>query len=96
MAVSRTEIVNKALTLVGANPIVNLTDDTQNARVVNRVYEIALKSILSECLWRFATRRKLLAQSAEVLGEKSDSENYHQHADHFLRVMNLDKAKNKG
>lgn len=67
MAVSRTEIVNKALTLVGANPIVNLTDDTQNARVVNRVYEIALKSILSETLWRFATRRKLLAQSADTL-----------------------------
>lgn len=34
-----------------------------------------------------------LAQSAEVQGDKSDSENYYQHAEHFLRVMNLDKTK---
>ena len=67
MAASKTEIVNKALTLVGANPIVNLTDDTQNARIVNRIYEIALNSILSETQWNFATRRKLLAQSTEIL-----------------------------
>ena len=67
MATSKTEIVNKALTLVGANPIVNIDDDTQNARVVNRVYDISLRSILSETMWRFATRRKLLAQSSETL-----------------------------
>jgi len=67
MAISRTEIVNKSLTMVGANPIVNIDDDTQNARIVNRVYEIALKSILSETQWNFATRRKLLAQVTDTL-----------------------------
>lgn len=67
MAISRTEIANKALTLVGANPIVNLDDDTQNARVLNRVYEISLKSILSETAWGFATRRKLLSQVTDDL-----------------------------
>lgn len=59
--ISKTELVNKALTLVGAKPIVNLDDDTQNARIVNRVYESSLKSILSETAWNFAIRRKLLA-----------------------------------
>ena len=67
MAISRTEICNKALTLVGANPIVNIDDDTQNARVVNRVYELSLKSILSEAPWVFATRRSLLAESTDTL-----------------------------
>ena len=76
MAISRTEMVNKALTLVGANPIVNLDDDTQNARIVNRVYEISLKSILSETCWNFATKRALLAESADTLAWTDTGENY--------------------
>ena len=67
MAISKTELINKSLTLVGAEPIVNITDDTQNARIVNRVYEISLRSILSETKWNFATTRKLLALSADSL-----------------------------
>lgn len=67
MAISKTEIVNNALTLVGANPITNLDDDTNNARVVNRVYELSLRSILSECKWNFATTRKLLSELTDTL-----------------------------
>ena len=59
--ISKTELVNKALTLVGAKPVVNLDDDTQNARIVNRVYESSLKSILCETRWNFATKRALLS-----------------------------------
>jgi len=59
--ISKTELVNKALTLVGAKPIVSIDDDTQNARIVNRVYGSSLKSVLSETLWNFATKRALLA-----------------------------------
>lgn len=76
MAISRTEIVNKALTLVGANPIVNIDDDTQNARVVNRVYELSLKSILSEAPWVFALRRSLLAITTDVPGWYDTNESY--------------------
>jgi hypothetical protein len=61
MAISKTELCNKALTLVGANPITNIDDDTNNARVVSRVYEISLRSILSECKWNFATKRAALS-----------------------------------
>ena len=67
MSISKTELVNKALTQVGANPIVNLDDSSQNARVVNRVYEIALRSVLSECKWNFATKRLSLTVSADTL-----------------------------
>lgn len=64
MSVTKTSLVNKALTLAGATPITNVTDDTNNARIVNRVYEISLKSILGECKWNFATERALLVSSA--------------------------------
>lgn len=62
MAISKTELINKSLTLVGANAITNIDDDTNNARIVSRVYEISLRSILSECKWNFATQRELLAE----------------------------------
>ena len=76
MSISKTELVNKSLTLVGANPIVNLTDDSNNARIVNRVYESSLRSILSECKWNFATKRKLLAQVVTTLEWYYEGESY--------------------
>lgn len=76
MAISKTELINKALTLVGSEPITNITDDTQSARVINRVYEISLRAILSECKWNFATRRKLLVQSADALDWYHTGETY--------------------
>lgn len=73
---TKSEIANKSLTLVGANPIVNLTDDTPEARIVNRVYELSLRSILSECKWNFATKRVLLTLSADVLKWYDTGETY--------------------
>jgi hypothetical protein len=76
MSISKTELVNKALTLVGALPITNLDDDTNNARIVNRVYEISLRSILSECKWNFATKRVLLSQVTDTLAWYDTGETY--------------------
>jgi hypothetical protein len=76
MAISKTSICNKALTLVGANPIVSIDDDSQNARILNRVYEIALKSILSECKWNFAIKRHTLVESTETIDWDYDDEAY--------------------
>lgn len=67
MAISKTSIANKALTEVGATPITSLDDGTNNADIVSRVYEISLKSILSECKWNFATKRSLLTLSSYLL-----------------------------
>jgi len=67
MAISKVSIVNKALTEVGATPITSLDDGTNNADIVNRVYEISLKSILSRSKWNFATKRSLLTLSADTL-----------------------------
>lgn len=64
---TKTEIINKALTLIGAAPVVNIDDSTNNARILNRVYDLSLRSILSECMWNFAIKRSLLATSSDVL-----------------------------
>ena len=76
MAITKTELVNKALTLVGAAPITNLDDDTNNARVVNRVYEISLRGILSECKWNFATKRTSLSLLTDTLSWYDTGETY--------------------
>ena len=67
MSISRTEMCNKSLTLVGANAITSIDDDSQNARILSRIYELSLRSILSEAPWVFALRRSLLAQSTDDL-----------------------------
>lgn len=67
MSISQTLIVNKALTLVGAATVTSIDDDTNNARILREVYEIALRSILPRCMWNFATKRLLLSLSSDVL-----------------------------
>src|SRR3990167_2756815 len=57
-------IVNHALLLCGASPIVALTDDTANARAADAVYENARKGFLTECRWTFALTRSTLATVA--------------------------------
>jgi len=64
---TKTEILNKAMTLVGATPIVSIDDNTNNARIASRVYDLSLRSILSETAWNFAIKRALLATSADTL-----------------------------
>jgi hypothetical protein len=50
-------IVNRALSLLGAEPITNLTDDTPDANIANRFYDQSRVSVLEECLWNFAAKR---------------------------------------
>ncbi len=76
MAISKTSTVNKALTLCGASEITNITDDTNNARIANRVYEAAIKDILTECKWNFAMTRGTLSLSADTLAWYHPDENY--------------------
>jgi hypothetical protein len=61
MSISKTDICNMALVRVGAKTITNITDDSAEAKALNKVYEISLRSALSETCWNFAVKRKLLA-----------------------------------
>jgi hypothetical protein len=58
---SKIEIINRALTLIGMQPIASITDDTEQAKIANRIYDLTLDGLLSECLWAFASKRVLLA-----------------------------------
>jgi hypothetical protein len=69
-------IVNRALSLLGAEPIVNLADDTPEAQIANRFYDTSRKSILSECLWNFATKRALLNITTATLAWTVDQNNF--------------------
>ena len=46
---SKVSNANRALALVGANKITNLSDETEEAKAINNMYEESLRSILSEC-----------------------------------------------
>lgn len=69
-------IVNRALSLLGAEPIVNLTDNTPEAKIANRFYDESRKSVLSEVLWNFATKRELLNLSVFTPAWVKDQVNY--------------------
>lgn len=61
---SQVEIANRALDLLGATPIVALTEDSENARAINRCYNIILRSMLRKHVWNCAKKRVVLAPLA--------------------------------
>lgn len=75
MATDKTQIVNRALTKLGSRAAVNIdTDDTEEARVALNLYDIALENILTDTLWTFAKRRKLLATTIDTVPFNVDDE----------------------
>lgn len=76
MAISKTDILNKSLTLVGALPVTSIDDDSNNARILSRVYEQALRGLLGECKWNFATKRVLLSRLTDTLDWYDTGETY--------------------
>lgn len=57
---SKVSIVNRALSMLGANRITNLSDETPEAAAANTIFDGSLRSILSEACWVFATKREML------------------------------------
>lgn len=57
---SKLEIINKALGMLGANQIKTLEDNTLEAEAGRKMYQSSLDSILAETDWTFATKRALL------------------------------------
>jgi len=57
---SKVQIINFSLTLLGMQAITSINDETEEARIANRIYDMSLEEILGECLWTFATKRALL------------------------------------
>ena len=64
---TKVEILNKALTQIGAAPVTSIDDDSTNAKALKRVYDSSLRSILAVSKWNFATKRALLSLSTDTL-----------------------------
>lgn len=58
----KTDIINMALTQIGAQPITGPTDESEQNRVANRVWDICRDDVLADHNWNFATCRATLAQ----------------------------------
>lgn len=65
MSQSITSIANRALQLVGASSILNLTDNSPEAREVSRAYDACRRAELRARRWNFAIRRALLAADTQ-------------------------------
>lgn len=64
MATSETSICNLALQKLGAARIVDLDEDSDNARACDASYEAVRDQVLRGNKWRFALKRTTLAPSA--------------------------------
>jgi len=58
---SKVQIANRALRKVGGKRITSLSENSEEARVVNDMYDDTLKLVLAEGLWTFAQKRATLA-----------------------------------
>lgn len=58
---SKTEIANRALEILGDNPVLDITDNTTRAKACNRAYEPVRRAELRAHPWNFAIRRQKLA-----------------------------------
>jgi hypothetical protein len=65
MAQSQTDICNSALQRVGAATIMNIGDNTREARACMVAYESNRKAELRKHKWRFALKRVVLAPDAK-------------------------------
>ena len=68
---SKVEIINMALRSLGADTITDITEDSENARKMDSIYDIVLKSLLRLCRWSFAKKESTLSRisGAPILTE---------------------------
>lgn len=63
---SKVDIINIALTFLGADNITSVTENSENARRMNVIYVTVRDSLLRGHLWNFATLRASLASVDET------------------------------
>lgn len=66
MALSQVQIVNLALTKLGQDRVVAITDDTEAARVMRSMWDMTLDTTLAAFPWKFAIKRTELPALADV------------------------------
>ena len=77
MALTKTEIVNMAITLLGGRTLTDAdTDTTTEADLARVYYKSCIESLLSETVWDFATKRVILTVNANPIPYSRQAENF--------------------
>lgn len=63
---TQTEICNRALIRIGADTIVDITENSKEGRLCNILYDQIRKDLLRSHPWNFAIRRIILAPDANT------------------------------
>ena len=60
------EVAQKAMVMIGLEPLTSFTDSTDEALVANTIYEDIVSDCLSQHNWNFATGQKVLSRLTDV------------------------------
>lgn len=96
MGISAVSICNMAISKFGAEPILALTEDSQNARACNRVYEQARDNLLRTHPWNFAVNRATLAMLSAAPAYGYDHAYQLPSNPYCLRVLELHEERDEG
>lgn len=83
------QIVNAALVKLGHEPIAALTDESDQARAANAIYDICRDDALSAHDWNFATKRAQLAELA-ITQPTDEYTHFYQLPTDGLRVLYIE------
>lgn len=85
---SKLDIANKALGILGANQIRTWEDETLEGEAVRKMYQPALDSVLAETDWTFAIKRQLLLLSEDKKPAWGEG-NYFQLPDDMIKIVDV-------
>jgi hypothetical protein len=80
-------IVNQALTLLGADRIIAIDEDSENARKANAIYSLTRDEMLREHPWNFAVKQSLLSQLSTAT--TFDFDHAYQLPSDYLRILKV-------
>lgn len=66
MALSQVQIVNKALTTLGQDRVISISDDNEAARVMRSLWDMTRDALLADFPWKFAIKRAELPALADA------------------------------
>lgn len=67
------EVAQKAMVLIGLEPLTAFTDNTDEALVANTIFEDVVEDCLGQHSWNFATGQKVLARLTNVPVDRWDA-----------------------
>lgn len=66
MATSQVQVVNLALTKLGQDRVISISDDVEAARVIRSLWDLTVDVALADYPWKFATLRTTLPALADA------------------------------